>query len=308
VSWFLFTRGLWLIVLEFTLSRWGLTFNLHLGGFAWVLVLWSLGCAMIFLAGLVWLPRWAIGVICFAMILGHNAFDGVQAAKLGSLGPLWILLHQPGAIPIPRFGGVIFDGYPWIPWIAVIGVGYLLGAVLLQQPEQRHRKLLLIGAITTVAFFALRLINLYGDPNPWKHQASAIMTVCSFFNVTKQPPSLIFLAMTLGPVLMALVWFDRPMPNWTKPLVIYGRVPLFFYLLNFPIPHLLGILLAAATGQDWRHFFSAIGPFEQPPASFGHGLGMTYLAWFTGLLILYPLCAWFAGVKQKNKSVWLSYL
>ena len=112
------------------------------------------------------------------------------------------------------FGGIFFDGYPWIPWIAVIGVGYLLGAVLMEQPEQRRRKLLTVGAITTVAFLILRLVNHYGDPNPWKHQASAIMTFCSFFNVTKQPPSLIFLAMTLGPVVMALVWFDRPLPKW----------------------------------------------------------------------------------------------
>jgi uncharacterized membrane protein len=242
------------------------------------------------------------------MIVGHNLFDKVSPASLGNLASVWILLHQPG--PIPIFGGVLFDGYPLIPWIAVIGIGYLLGAVLLESPQQRQQKLIAIGAVLTVVFFALRFINIYGDPNPWKTQGSPILTLCSFFNLTKQPPSLLFLCMTLGPALIALALFDRvQLPQWTKPLITYGRVPLFFYLLNFPVAHLLGILLAAATGQDWRHFFDPIGPFAQPPANFlGHGLGMTYLAWFTGLLILYPLCAWFAGVKQRNKSVWLSYL
>ncbi len=306
ISWFLLTRGLWLIVLELTVSRWGLTFNLHYGGFAWLLVLWSLGCAMICLAGLVHLPRWAIGAICFAMIFGHNAFDGVRAQNLGHLGPAWIVLHQPA--PIPMFGGVLFDGYPLIPWIAVIGIGYLLGALLIEPQKQRRQKLILSGAVVTAAFIVLRFINVYGDPNPWKAQGTAIMTLCSFLNLTKQPPSLLYLAMTLGPVLIALAYFDRSLPRWTKPLIIYGRVPLFFYLLNFPVPHILGIALAAATGQDWRHFFSATGPFEQPPAGFGHGLGMTYLAWLIGLVILYPLCAWFAGVKRRNKAAWLSYL
>jgi uncharacterized membrane protein len=306
LSWFLFTRGLWLIVLEFTLSRWGLTFNLHFGGFAWLLVLWSLGCAMILLAGLVHLSRWAIGTICLAMIFGHNAFDKVRAASLGSFGPLWIVLHQQG--PIPMFGGVLFDGYPWVPWIAVIGVGYLLGSILLEPHDQRRQKLLTIGVVVTLGFVVLRAINVYGDPNAWKAQGSLIMTLCSFLNCTKQPPSLLYLSMTLGPALMLLALFDRPLPSWTKPVITFGRVPLFFYLLNFPVPHILGIALAAATGQDWRHFFSAIGPFERPPSGFGHGLGTTYLAWFIGLLILYPLCRWFAGVKRRNKSIWLSYL
>ncbi len=306
LSWFLFTRGLWLIVLELTLSRWGLTFNLHIGGFAWLLVLWSLGCAMIFLAGLVYLPRGAIGVICFSLIVVHNLFDKVTAASLGAFAPLWTLLHQPG--PIPMFGGVLFDGYPLIPWIAVIGVGYLLGAVLLENPPQRRRKLLMYGSVATGLFLVFRAINLSGDPNPWKAQPSIVMTLCSFLNTTKQPPSLIYLSMTLGPALLLLAWFDRSVPKWTKPLVTFGRVPLFFYLLNFPVPHLLGIALAAATGQDWRHFFDPIGPFAEVPQPFGHGLLATYSAWFIGLLVLYPLCTWYAGVKARNKSPWLSYL
>jgi uncharacterized membrane protein len=306
LSWFLFTRGLWMILLEVTIGRWGLTFNLHYGGFVWLLVLWSLGCAMIFLAGLIHLPRWAIGAICLAMIVGHNAFDGVRATQLGAFAPLWTFLHQPG--PIPVFGGVLFVGYPWIAWIAVIGVGYLLGPVLLETPARRKRKLLTIGIGITLAFLLLRAINVYGDPNAWKAQGSAIMTLCSFLNCTKQPPSLIFLTMTLGPALILLALFDRRLPNWTRPVITFGRVPLFFYLLNFPVALLLGITVAAMTGQDFHHFLAPLGPFEPAPAGFGHGLAITYLAWLIGLLILYPLCLWFSRIKARNKAAWLSYL
>ena len=306
LSWFLSTRGLWLIVLEVTLGRWGLTFNLHLGGFVWLLVLWSLGSAMIFLAGLIHLPRWAMWTVSLAIVAGHNLFDGVRAAQLGAFGPLWTFLHEPG--PIPVFGGTLFVGYPWIAWIGVIGIGYLLGQILLEPIDQRKRKLLLIGVAITLGWVVLRAVNMYGDPNPWKTQGSFIMTACSFLNCTKQPPSLIFLCMTLGPALILLSLFDRPLPRWTKPVVTFGRVPLFFYLLNFPVAFWEGTTIAALSGQDYRHFFSPIGPFEGSPAGFGHGLGTTYLAWFIGLLILWPLCAWYAGVKARNKSPWLSYL
>ncbi len=305
LSWFLFTRGLWIIFLEFTLGRWGLNFSFNYG-FLWLIILWALGAAMIFLAAVIHLPRWAIAAISFAMIAGHNFFDGVQASALGHLSWLWILLHQQG--PFSVAGHVVFDAYPLIPWVAVMSVGFLLGPLLTEPKEQRIRTLLSLGTATTLAFIVLRAINHYGDPSHWKTLGSPLMTLCSFLNTTKQPPSLLFLAMTLGPALILLALLDRPLPRWTHPVLTFGRVPLFYFLVHMPLAHLLGIAVAAMTGQDYQHFLTPLGPFEPAPANFGHGLGVTYLTWLAGLIILYPMCAWFAGVKQRNKASWLSYL
>ncbi len=300
LSWFLFTRGLWIIVLELTLGRWGLSFNLHYS-FIWLLVLWSLGCAMIVNAALIHLPRWLLAAVTVVAIAGHNLFDTVRSASW-----LWLLVHQPGFLRPAN--PAVFDGYPWLPWMFVMSAGYLLGSWYQQAGEVRRRKLVIMGAMMTVGFVVLRALNVYGDPSHWQHQRSAMMTLCSFLNCTKQPPSLLYLLMTVGPLLMLLAVFERPLPRWTKPLVTFGRVPLFFYLLNFPVPHLLTIALSVATGQDWRHFETPIGPFSDSPAGFGHSLGVTYLVWIAGLLILYPLCAWYAGVKRRSRSPWLSYL
>ncbi|HWR15064.1 MAG TPA: heparan-alpha-glucosaminide N-acetyltransferase domain-containing protein [Terriglobales bacterium] len=305
MSWFLFTRGLWIIALEFTLGRWGISFNLTYS-FVWMLVLWSLGCAMVAMSAMIYLPRKVLAVVTVVAIAGHNLFDGINAAALGSWSWLWVLLHQPGVLKPAN--PTIFDGYPWIPWIFVMSAGFLLGEWYKEAGETRRRKLIYAGSVMTAGFVLLRLVNGYGDPSHWQHQSSAIMTLCSFLNTSKQPPSLLFLLMTLGPTLIMLALLERPLPKWTKPLITFGRVPLFFYLLNFPVPHVLSIGLSIVTGQDWKHFETPLGPFMESPAGFGHSLGMTYAVWITGLLILYPLCAWYAGVKARSRSKWLSYL
>ncbi len=312
LSRFLWTRGLWLILLELTVVRFAVMFNLDYSFIGAMQVIWALGWSMIVLAALIHLPLKVVGGFGVAMMLLHNLLDPIQVPQWqgpgspvpDALGKLWMVLHQQGAFPVAGFPSpVVYILYPLIPWIGVMAAGYAFGAIYQLDPERRKSILLRLGLGATAAFIALRALNIYGDPSRWSAQKSGVFTVLSFLNVTKYPPSLSFLLMTLGPAFIALWWFERPIRNaLARVFVTFGRVPLFFYVLQWYTAHLMGIGLHLAAGKPLS------GTQGAPPANFGFGLGVTYAAWIAGTLLLYPLCRWFAGVKARRKDWWLSYL
>ena len=207
ISRFLLTRGFWLMVLEFTIVRLGWTFDTGLDFFV-TQVIWAIGASMVVLAGLVWLPRAAIGAIGVAMIVGHNMFDGITANDFGAHGWIWTFLHEPKLLTLAP-GTQLYALYPLIPWAGVMAAGYALGPVFLLDAKIRRRLLLNLGAAITVAFVVLRLSNVYGDPGAWAVQENVLSSVLSVLNVEKYPPSLLYLMMTLGPALMLLALFEQ---------------------------------------------------------------------------------------------------
>jgi uncharacterized membrane protein len=318
LSRFLLTRGLWLVVLEFTVVRALVFFDFdyaQLFGFAQVI--WAIGVSMIVLAALMHLPLRGVLAVGLAMILLHNALDGVTVTPWqgpgspapGFLGGLWMVLHQPGPLPVLGFPGpVVFILYPLVPLIGVMAVGYALGAVYELPAERRRRLLLGIGIVATAGFVALRALNIYGDPSRWAVQARPVFTVLSFMNTTKYPTSLLFLAMTIGPSLMALALFERAEPGrLARWLITYGRVPLFFYLLQWAWAHTMGLGLSLAAGKPTGHLVGV--PFGNPiPPDAGFPLWVVYLVWAAGVIALHPLCGWFAALKARRRDWWLSYL
>jgi uncharacterized membrane protein len=275
------------------------------------------------------LPLKVIAGFGLIMIALHNLLDRFQVqpwqgpqSPVPSVGAkLWMVLHQQGGFPIFGFPSpIVVIIYPLIPWVGVMAVGYAFGALYKTEAERRRRLLLIIGGITTALFVLLRLSNLYGDPSKWSRQPTAIFTVLSFFNTTKYPPSLLFLLMTLGPALAALAWFENLGARTSRPhsleqrfvnaFVTYGRVPLFFYLLQWPTAHMISVLLHWAAGKPVKWLFtSPIDLFTNPPPpNLGFNLAVVYAAWLTGVILLYPLCKWFAGVKARRRDWWLSYL
>lgn len=311
LSRFLLTRGLWLVVVELTLVKIGFTFNLdwsYLGVFQ---VIWAIGVSMIVLAALVHLPTAAVGAFGVATIALHNAFDGVRVApgpNASALDQLWIFLHQQGPVTILGLPAMVI--YPLVPWIGVMAAGYALGAVYGWEAGRRRRFLVRLGAALTVGFVALRLTNLYGDPSPWGPQKDALFTVLSVIDTTKYPPSLLFLMMTLGPALLFLAWAEpRDRGRLGGALVTFGRVPLFFYLLQWPMANGIGLVANWAAGQPaaW-HFQNPPERFGSPPVGAGFDLWVVYALWIVGVLLLYPLCRWFAGVKRRRRDWWLGYL
>ena len=312
LSRFLLTRGLWLVLLELTVMRAAMNFSMGLPHPVLLLVLWALGMSMVMMAALVHLPLPALATLSAALILGHNAFDGVRAATLGAWAPVWNVLHQQGVLVV---GGVaVVTAYPLLPWVGVMGLGFCFGPVLSMAPSTRRRLMISSGVALVAGFVVLRAFNVYGDPSHWSPQASLSMSVVSFFRATKYPPSLIFLLMTMGPALLMLAWIDQREWPISHPLVVIGRVPLFFYVVHFWLIHVAAAMLAfarygSASLAFLRHPLPSMGgPATLFPAGFGYPLSAAYLVWIAIVLMMYPLCGWFAGVKGRRTGWWLGYL
>jgi uncharacterized membrane protein len=306
MSWFLLTRGVWLIFLDFTVQRLGLTFSLGLPIFA--LVLWALGASMIALALLIHLPTKFLVAFSLIMVVGHNSLDGLRPERLGTIGGvIWTVLHVPfSPLPSPKIP-IILIVYPLVPWIGVMALGYAFKDVMRKSAEERSRIALLLGLCACIGFVVLRATNFYGDPQRWSVQRSAGFTLMSFLNCTKYPPSLHYLLMTLGPLLVTLALFDRNgVGSWARPLVIYGRVPLFYYLLQWPVIHVLALAIAVSVGQPYQFLLGA-APIFAAPEGYGFGLPVVYTMWLLVVLLLLPPCAWFAELKRRRRDVWLSY-
>ena len=312
LSRFLFTRGLWLAFFEVVINRmmWMFSFDFVHHGAG---VFWAIGWSMVVLSVLVYLPTPVVTIFGVSMIALHNLLDGLKAAHVGLPEWLWVILHQPGEARL--VGEITFGtGYCLIPWAGVMAAGYGFGALLRLDRGARRKCVFALGAALTVAFVALRTWNHYGDWQPWSEQPTRWFTLLSFLNCTKYPPSLLFLLMTLGPAVMALSLFDRPLGPLASPFLTFGRVPLFFYLLHIPLIHggavLLDILrfgwLPQAADGPW-----AVGEAMEKglvPPSYGVGLWAVYLIWVGVVLVLYPACHWYAGVKRRRRDWWLAYL
>jgi uncharacterized membrane protein len=309
LSRFLLTRGLWLVVLEVTVARFLWQFNVDYR-LTLLNVLWALGWAMITLGALVWLPTRVSAVSGIVLIAAHNLFDRVQPGSFGAFAPLWSLLHSPSII-VPGPAHVVFVAYPLIPWIGVGAAGYALGALWDMDALRRRTILLRLGAGCIAAFLLLRASNVYGDPIPWSVQPSAAMTLVSFLNVNKYPPSLLFLLMTLGPVFLALRAVDARSPALLQPARMVGKVPMFYYLMHVLALHLVAVVVAVARYGTARPTLQSPTldrfPITQLP-DWPMGLPAVYVIWIGVVLLLYPLCRWYARVKQGSKNEWLSYL
>jgi uncharacterized membrane protein len=313
LSKFLLKRGLWLILLELTLIRALVWFNVDIHFALQLQVIWVIGVSMVALAALIRLPLRVIAVASVAVIALHNLLDAVRvnptARPTGFLTMIWLALHQPGPIFFtPTVYGLVL--YPLIPWIAVLPAGYAFGALYQMDAERRRRILFKLGAAMLASFVLLRSVNIYGDPNRWRAQKSAIFTVLSFLNVSKYPPSLLFLLLTLGAAILALPWFERiEKGRLSRILITFGRVPLFFYFGQWIAVHVLATSAAYLAGQPIAWLF--VSPLNRPspnPGNLGFSLWVVYVFWFLGLLLLYPLCRWFAEVKRRRRDWRLSYM
>jgi len=314
VSRFFFVRGLWLLFLEFTIIdfAWGFGPWVH-GG-----VIWALGWSMIAMSLIVWVPlRWvaALGV---GMIATHNLLDRINPAWFGKFYWLWIFLHTPGNI---RFAHYQFSvRYVLIPWVGVMTAGFAFGSLLVR--PDRRKLVLTLGTCSTVLFFVLRAFNFYGNgiaglplryPHSgglWSVQPTISLTAASFFNTLKYPPSLDYLLMTLGPslILLALLDKNKAERGLSRVLVIFGRVPMFYYILHLYLIHILAILVAIAFHQPMLHG-AVIADFATKPAGYGHGLPFIYAMWTLAVAILYLPCLWFMQLRSQHRDwSWLSYL
>ncbi|AZF58233.1 DUF1624 domain-containing protein [Pseudomonas sp. R11-23-07] len=297
VSAFLFKRGLFLVVLEFTLVNFAWTFQLP-PSVIYLQVIWAIGVSMLALAALVWLPRPLLITLALAIIAGHNLLDGVHFAPGSALQIAWSILHERSWIEVSDTLRLRVT-YPVLPWIGVIALGYGLGPWFANAalPAVRQGYLLLAGAGALLGFVLLRAANGYGE-KPWQAYDGGVQTVMSYFNITKYPPSLLFLALTLGIGLLLLLAFERAaQKRWISILAVFGAAPMFFYLLHLYVLKLLYVAAVALFGLNHGNYFG----FDS--------MGAVWLAAFALPLALYRPVRWFAGLKARRRDItWLKYL
>jgi uncharacterized membrane protein len=310
LSVFLVKRGLWLIFLELVVVNFGWNFNVAFPMLLFITI-WALGISMIVLAALIHLPKKLILVSCLVIIFGHNLFDGfhVNGNTLSAFG--WAMLHDQR--PFMWHNEILLVGYPIIPLVAIMPLGYCLGQLYTPEysVEKRKKTLFLLGASSIVLFIVIRYINVYGDPVKWSTQKDAFFTFLSFIKVNKYPPSLLYVLLTLGGASLFLAFTEKVQNGFVKVVSVYGRVPMFYYIIHIYIIHLIAMVASAFTpGQNWK-IWILDKPiwFTSDLKGYGFSLPVAYLVWVVIVVGLYPLCKRYDAYKQAHKEKWwLSYL
>lgn len=308
---FLLKRGLWLMLLETVVINFAWSFNPAYPMFR-LQVIWALGLAMVMMSAMVYLPAKVILVMGLVILFGHNLLDNIHASGNSFLDILWGQLHERKRFTIGN--RIVATGYPIIPWFAIMALGYCFGTFYRKGMDLVLRKkyLLITGSAAIALFLLLRGINRYGDMSPWMMQHTTMLSICSFLNVTKYPPSLLYSLITLGPALILLALMEKSLNRLGKIIIVFGRVPLFFYILHLYLIHGLATIAVVLSGRPWTDMIS-ITNFNSNDSpwlkGYGFTLWQTYLVWLFVVALLYPLCKWYDKYKTNHKEKWwLSYL
>lgn len=304
---FLLKRGLWLILLEFTIVNFGVWFDIgfHLYLFQ---VIAAIGFGFVVLSFLSRLSPRIVGGIGLFIILTHNILPLIAIEQGSILKTILTPLFSTTAIPLTEKTTLIM-GYPPIPWIGILLTGFGFGKLFKLPKPERTSTFLKIGLISIALFFVLRFINIYGDPAPWSAQKNSLFTLLSFINVTKYPPSLIFCLLTLGGMFLILAISEQIENRFTNIVSVYGRTPMFFYLIHWYIVHPLLILILFVQGFSLAEMDFASGNFGRPKGvESGIGLWGVYLIWISIVLLLYYPCKRYGAYKAIQKSKWLKYI
>jgi len=302
----LIKRGFWLIFVEFTIVNFGLFFDI---GFHSILfeVIAAIGFGFIILGFLLKIQSKTLGIIGLIIIFCHNLLPLIPFAENSILKTILSPFFAP--IVIPFSGRAFIMGYPPIPWLGIMLVGFATGEFFKLETEKRKQLFIKIGLNSLVLFLLIRFVNIYGDPALWTSQKDAIFTFLSFMNITKYPPSLLFCLATLGILFLLLAFAEAFQNRIKKVTMVYGKVPLFYFVIHFYIIHILTLFMLFAQGFEWSQFEFATGTFGRPKGTdSGLPLWSIYLVWIFVVVILYKPCQWFGKYKAENEHWWLKYI
>jgi uncharacterized membrane protein len=307
---FLIKRGSWLILIEIFIMSMAFTFDplYHLVIFQ---VIWSIGISLVLLGLLIRLPYGVLLTIGLVIVFGHNLLDYPEAHADGKIGFLWDLLHHGFFKAYQVFPHhVLIILYPFLPWTGVMICGYCMGRLFQpgSDPVKRKKILTILGLSMTILFVVLRLTNRYGDPQPWTTEKNGLYTFLSFLNLTKYPPSLMYLGMTIGPALILLAWIENIKNRLADFFTVFGRVPFFYYIIHFYLIHILCVVFFFIEGYSTKDIIPKLTPFHFRPDNFGFSLWGVYAIWLFVLIVTYPLCKKYGEYKKTHHQWWLSYL
>jgi len=309
LSFFLFTRGLWLVLAEITLITFGWTFNPIFPDLI-LQVIWALGFSMMVLSVMIFLPLRLILITGLILIAGHNLLDNIHAAGNTPSDFLFAALHEQHLFPGHPF--TIMLGYPVLPWIGIMLTGYGFGQLYVPTFDAAKRKkwLIYMGSGAIILFIIIRFINVYGDHSHWSVQKTPVYTLLSFLNVTKYPPSLLYTLMTLGPAMLFLAFAEKPLNRLGEKVIVFGRVPMFFYILHIYLIHILAMIAAATSGFKWSDMILTGWVSMNPQfKGYGYSLLFVYILWIALIFAVYPVCKWYDNYKRLHREKWwLSYI
>ena len=310
LSYYLFTRGLWMVFVELFIIGLGQTFNPSYPMFN-LQVIWAIGISMIVLSAMIYLNRQFILAISILLIAAHNLLDNVHIPGGGLAAVGWSILHEPANFYFGRFN--IFIQYPVMPWIGILALGYYLGSLFSpsDNPEKIKTEKLFLGIAAIALFLVLRTLNLYGDAAHWNYQKNAVFSLLSFLNLTKYPPSVLYILLTLGPAMLFLAFAEKPLNSFLSKIAVFGRVPFFFYVVHIYLIHLLAMIGAVISGYRWSDMILQTKVNRVPELKgYGFNLLTVYLVWIGLILLMYPCCKWYDRYKRTHRSSkwWLSYL
>lgn len=306
LSRFLLTRGLWLILLELVIVTFGITFDIYYSIFV-LQTIWAIGISMVILSAAIWLPFWLTFALGLVIVAGHNLLDIYESGSKGL--PLWYdLIHVQGMGTLGALNVIVF--YPFLPWAGLMMLGYCFGRYYLHDLMNRNKRTILLGSSLLIFFALLRLTNIYGDPLHWSTQSSPLYTFFSFIKTQKYPPSLLFLSVTIGCALIILGLIGNVRNKFADAIAVYGKVPLFYYVIHFYLIHLVAMGFYFMRGHTWQQGMQGSPgiPIRFVAAGEGFGLAGVYVTWIAIVLVLYPVCKWYCNYKMNNKKWWLSYL
>ncbi len=313
LSGFLVKRGIWLLIVEVVIITLGWTFNPLYNVFI-LQVIWAIGISMIILGLLVQLPFNVIFIIGLIIVFGHNLLDypSINGQLKGGFFPDLLYFSNFSIYNIDG-SHLILIVYAFLPWTGVMLLGYCFGKLFRPEvnPSWRKKVLLQLGAGLLGLFILLRFINNYGDPVPWgQHPRGDVFTFLSFMNINKYPPSLDFLCVTIGGGIVMLAFLEGVRNKVADIFRVYGRVPMFYYIVHIYLIHLLVVIGFFAHGFATSKIVTPNSPFLFRPSEFGYDLGMVYLIWLFVVIVLYPLCKNYDRYKTANakRKWWLSYL
>lgn len=301
---YLIKRGFILILLEFTVINFGLFFDARFHTLLFQVIA-TIGFGMIILGLLTPFSPKTLGIIGILIIVLHNLTPLIPFAEGSVIKTIFTPFFSPTAFPL--FSGITFImGYPPVPWLGILLIGYATGKYFL---ESSNRVFLKFGIISIGLFLLLRLLNIYGDPVPWSTQKSFVFTLLSFFNISKYPPSLLFSLITLGIMFLLIVFAEKINEKVKHILIIFGKVPLFYFIVHFYLIHIITLAVLFAQGFSWSQLSFASGTFGRPQIiESGISLGWVYLVWTLVVFLMYFPSKWYAAYKATHKYSWLKYI
>ncbi|HKO79940.1 MAG TPA: heparan-alpha-glucosaminide N-acetyltransferase domain-containing protein [Chitinophagaceae bacterium] len=303
---FLLTRGLWLLVMEFTLVNFGIWFDIHFNVFMFEVIA-AIGFGFIVLSFLLNIKPQTIGIIGLAIIFLHNLAPLVPAAETSLFKKISMPFFAPAAFPLGN-DRLFIVGYPPIPWLGILLAGFATGKFFFLEGPKRKSLFAKIGLAAIALFIVTRMPNIYGDTSAWSQQKNTLYTLMSFINVTKYPPSLDFILLFLGFMFLIISAAEGVKNKFTDIAGVYGKTPLFYFILHWYVIHPLMFVIAFLQGFKSSDlvFGTNLG---RPKAGSGVELGLIYLIWISVIILFYPLCKWYGNYKIKHKEKkWLRYL